>query len=348
MHAVAAISQSALAHNLSIVRKYAPQAKIVSMVKANAYGHHLELAKPLFTADILAVSELSEVQKLRELTQKPILLLSGIFSENDLHEAIQLNCQIVVHDITQLEHLNNCKSPIKVWIKVDTGMYRLGLSNVQLQQSLSQLQNNSNIHIECIMSHFACADEPEHIKNTQQLKYFNQLNTQEFPQSMANSAAILSLRESHFDFVRPGIMLYGVSPFASINQQLLPAMELSAPILSLKSVKAGESVGYGATWQANKDTTIAIVGIGYGDGYPRHAKNGTPVLINNTLCSLAGRVSMDLICVDVGKIDAQVGDRAILWGNDKLRVETIAAYSDTIGYELLTGVSARVTFTQHA
>jgi alanine racemase len=348
MYAVAAISQSALAHNLSVVRKYAPQTKIVSMVKANAYGHHLDLAKPLFAADILAVSELSEVQRLRKLTQKPILLLSGVFSENDLQEAVQLNCQIVVHDISQLKHLNNCQNPVKVWIKVDTGMHRLGLSNEQLQQSLGQLQNNSNIHIECVMSHFACADEPAHIKNTQQLENFNQLNAQEFFHSMANSAAILSLPESHFDFVRPGIMLYGVSPFANINEQLLPAMELSAPILSLKTIKAGESVGYGATWQAHKDTKIAIVGIGYGDGYPRHAKNGTPALINNTLCSLVGRVSMDLICVDIGEVDAQVGDRAILWGNDKLRVETIAAYSDTIGYELLTGVSTRVTFTQRA
>ena len=143
-------------------------------------------------------------------------------------------------------------------------------------------------------------------------------------------------------------MLYGASPFNTPSDQLKPVMKLSAPIVSIKTLQAGESVGYGATWIANIDTTIAIVGIGYGDGYPRHAKNGTPVLINGVLCSLVGRVSMDLICVDIGTTKVNVGDNAILWGDDKLRVETVATYSGTISYELLTGVSSRVEFVQHA
>ena len=198
------------------------------------------------------------------------------------------------------------------------------------------------------MSHFSCADEPGHPKNTQQLNRFNQINVKNINRSMANSAAILSLPESHLDYVRPGIMLYGASPFSDINEQLMPVMELSAPILSLKTIKAGESVGYGASWTAEKQSNIAIVGIGYGDGYPRHAKSGTPVLINNTLCSLIGRVSMDLIAVDIGSLSVKINDRAILWGNDKLRVETVASYSDTIAYELLTGVTSRVEFIQRA
>ena len=348
MHAVAVISQSALSHNLSVVRSYAPKSKIISMVKSNAYGHHLDLVKPLMQADMLAVSELSEVRSLRKLTNKPILLLPGIFNETDLQEAIKLNCHLVFHDLSQLAVINDSKDPIKLWIKVDTGMHRLGLSSDQFQQALSQIKNNSNIHIECVMTHFACADEPTHIKNSQQFDAFNQLNIQHFSRSMANSAAIMSLDKSHFDYVRPGIMLYGASPFSSINEQLMPAMKLSAPILSLKTIKAGESVGYGATWTAEKDSRVAIVGIGYGDGYPRHAKTGTPVLINNTLCTLAGRVSMDLICVDIGDLETHVGDIAILWGDNKLRVETIASYSGTISYELLTGVSSRVAFIQHA
>jgi alanine racemase len=227
-------------------------------------------------------------------------------------------------------------------------MHRLGLPIDQLDQTLNQLKNNSNIHIECIMTHFSCADEPGHIKNSQQFDAFSKLNIQHYSRSMANSAAIMSIDKSHFDYVRPGIMLYGSSPFSNINEQLMPAMELSAPILSLKTIKAGESVGYGATWTAKKDSRIVTIGIGYGDGYPRHAKTGTPVLINNTLCTLAGRVSMDLICVDIGDLEVSVGDIAILWGDSNLRVETVASYSDTISYELLTGVSSRVSFIQRA
>lgn len=348
MNAVAAISQSALAHNLSVVRIHAPQSKVVGMVKANAYGHHLDLITPLFAADILAVSELSEARRLRSLTQKPILLLPGVFTKKDLQEALLLNCHLTFHDLTQLEVLMSSKHPIKLWIKVDTGMHRLGISSDSLKSVLDQLKNHKHIQIECIMSHFSCADEPTHPKNTQQLDTFNQLDTQGFYRSMANSASIISRTKSHFDYVRPGIMLYGASPFSKVDKQLMPVMELSAPILSIKVVKAGESVGYGATWQAEKDTRIAIVGIGYGDGYPRHAKNGTPILINNNLCALAGRVSMDLICVDIKETDAQIGDRAILWGNDQLHVETVASHSQTIAYELLTGVSNRVTFAQRA
>ncbi|MCH9645406.1 MAG: alanine racemase [Proteobacteria bacterium] len=348
MQAVAAISQSALAHNLAVVSAHAPQAKVVGMVKSDAYGHHLDLITPLFTADILAVSELSEARRLRSLTQKPILLLSGVFTEKDLQEAIQLNCHLVFHDLSQLAILMSSQHAVKLWIKIDTGMHRLGIAAQSLSDVLSQIDNHKHIQIECIMSHFACADEPMHPKNTQQLDFFNQLDTKDFYRSMANSAAIMSQVKSQFDYVRPGIMLYGASPFANIDEQLMPVMELSAPILSTKTIKAGEAVGYGATWKADKDTRIAIIGIGYGDGYPRHAKNGTPVLINGTLCTLVGRVSMDLICVDIKQTNAQIGDRAILWGNDKLRVETVALHCQTIAYELLTGVSTRVTFTQRA
>ncbi|MBC8494214.1 MAG: alanine racemase [Candidatus Thioglobus sp.] len=346
MHAVAAISQSALAHNLSIVRAQAPHSKIVSMVKANAYGHHLANSKPLLQADLLGVSELSEARQLRQLCDQPILVLSGVYSATDLNEVVELGCHVVIHHPSQITTIANTTQALNVWLKVDTGMHRLGLSADELNSCIQQLAKNPNIHIEAVMSHFACADEPSNAKNLQQISHFSQLDIARFNRSMANSAAILSRPSAHFDYVRPGVMLYGVSPFGKPDESLQPVMQLSAPVLSIKKINAGDQVGYGATWQAEEDTIIAIIGIGYADGYPRHAKNGTPVLINNKLYPLAGRVSMDLICVDIGDALVNIGDKAILWGHPKLRVETIAQYSDTIGYELLTHVSSRVNFIQ--
>ncbi len=344
MRAIASISQSALTHNLSIVKKNSPNARIVSMVKANAYGHHIDLVNPIINqSDLLGVSERLEAEKLRQTTNKPILLLSGVIKDQELQQAIKLNCQIVVHDKTQLPVINNTKQAINIWIKINTGMNRLGLSTSEYFDCMKLLENNPLINIQCVMSHFACSDEINHPMNQSQLFEFKK-STHSTKRSMANSAAILSNPASHFDYVRPGIMLYGVSPFDTINHNLKPVMQLSAPIMSIKTIKAGDSVGYGATWIANKLTTIATIGIGYGDGYPRHAKNGTPVLINNTLCPLVGRVSMDLICVDISNINANIGDNVILWGNQQLRIETIAKHSSTIAYELLTGVSSRVTF----
>lgn len=345
MRAVATISQSALLHNLSVVKKHAPKAKVVIMVKANAYGHHLDLTLPLLeSSDILAVSELQEAQLLRQISNKPILLLSGVYSNEELQQALDLNCQCVVHHQSQIAIIYNTAQALNVWLKLDTGMHRLGLSVDEYQYCLSNFKNNLLINIECVMSHFACADERNHPMNQTQLEAFNAITNNKNKRSMANSAAILSLPGSHFDIVRPGIMLYGVSPFNDDYFTLKPVMQLSAPIVSIKTLQAGESIGYGATVTADKQTTIATIAIGYGDGYPRHATNNTPILINDTLCPLVGRVSMDMIAVDVGNTKIAIGDRAILWGDKKLRVETVAHHSNTIGYELLTGVSSRVNF----
>ena len=346
MHAIASISQSALTHNLSVVKQLTPGARVVSMIKANAYGHHLDCIHPLIDgSDKLAVSELSEAEKLRAITQRPILLLSGVYSEGELHRAISLDCHIVVHHTSQIAIINNTQKSVNVWLKIDTGMHRLGLSATEYKECLSLFEANSLVEVACVMSHFACADEVDHPMNKTQLNNFKALTVKANNRSIANSAAILSQTEIAFDFVRPGIMLYGASPFNTPDNQLKPAMKLSAPILSIKTLQAGESVGYGATWVADKEITLAVIGIGYGDGYPRHAKNGTPVLINGVLCPLIGRVSMDLICVDISSAKVSVGDSAILWGDEQLRVEVVANNSDTISYELLTGLSARVSFT---
>jgi len=345
MHAIASISQSALIHNLSVVKKLAPGAKVVSMIKANAYGHHLNYVHPLIKgSDLLAVSELAEAEKLRAITERPILLLSGIYSKVELQSAIDLNCHIVVHHTSQIAIVNNSQQAVSVWLKIDTGMHRLGLSAEEYKECLALFDNNPLVEISCVMSHFACADEINHPMNKAQLDCFKTLTTKVNIRSMANSGAILTQPEAIFDFVRPGIMLYGASPFNTTNNQLKPVMRLSAPILSIKKLQAGESVGYGATWTTEKDTTLAVIGIGYGDGYPRHAKSGTPVLINGILCPLVGRVSMDLICVDIGTTRINVGDNAVLWGDKQLPVEVVADNSDTISYELLTGLNARVNF----
>ncbi|OIR23978.1 alanine racemase [Bathymodiolus thermophilus thioautotrophic gill symbiont] len=343
MPAVALISQSALTHNLSIVKNKS-SAKIIAMVKANAYGHHLNLITPLIeNADLLAVSELSEVQKLRQLTNQPILLLSGVYTSEELQQAIDLKCQIVIHHPAQIVLINHNTQALDIWLKIDTGMHRLGLSHDEYRQCLPDFESNALITIKGVMSHFACADELNHPMNLLQLKTFKQLTDNNNNRSMANSAAILSNPAAHFDFIRPGIMLYGASPFADNDHDLQPVMQLSAPVTAIKTIQAGATVGYGSTWVADQPTTIAIIGIGYGDGYPRHAKNGTPVLINDILCPLVGRVSMDMIAIDVSHITVSIGDTAILWGHKKLRVETVAQYSDTLSYELLTGISGRVS-----
>ncbi|MBE8189521.1 MAG: alanine racemase [Candidatus Thioglobus sp.] len=344
MRAQASISQSALAHNLSIVKHYAPQAKIVAMVKANAYGHRLNHISPLLeNADLLGVSELSEAQELRQKTNKPILLLSGIFSNAEMQQAAALNCHIVVHNPNQIALISQAKQAQNVWIKINTGMNRLGLSAENYHKCLEQFQANPLVKITAIMSHFACADEPNHPLNAKQLDDFTTLTDGKNKRSMANSAAILS-KLATFDFVRPGIMLYGVSPFSNNTYQLKPAMQLSAKILAIQTLEKGQSVGYGGTWTANQKTTIATIGIGYADGYPRGAQRGTPVLINNALCPLVGRVSMDLITVDISKITAKIGDKVILWGDEKISVNTVAKFSNTISYELLAAVSSRVSF----
>lgn len=348
MRAVATISQSALTHNLSIVRNFAPQAKIAAMVKANAYGHHIDLIMPIIdNVDVLAVSNLTEAKTLRAISKRPILLLLGVYSAEELQQAQDLNCQIVVHHPQQIPLISASTQPLSVWIKIDTGMHRLGLSVDEYQQCRSDFEQNPLISVDCVMSHFACADESNHALTNAQIKVFNAIVDNSINRSMANSAAILSQSEAIFDIVRPGIMLYGASPFPADDFNLQPVMQLSAPIVSIKTVQSSECVGYGAGWVADKPSVLAVVGIGYGDGYPRHAKNGTPVLINDTLCSLVGRVSMDMIVVDItDATDAtiKIGDKAILWGDEKLRVETVAKYSNTIGYELLTSVSERVKF----
>jgi alanine racemase len=349
----AVIDLDALRHNFSTIQKIAPNSRVIAVVKANAYGHGLsKIAKALPEAEMFAVATPAEAYTLRRagITQ-PILLLEGFFEAKELLKIVNNDLQIVVHHSPQLEALKNLKTDKKlnIWLKVDSGMNRLGFKVDELPQVEQQLSE-----IDCInkpvrlMSHFASADDPKDDFSDVQLETFL-ATTQHlvWERSMANSAGILDAKNSHFDWVRPGLILYGCSPMigtTGADYGLRPVMNLESQIMSIKHLKKGESTGYGRHWFAENDTVIGLVAIGYGDGYPRHAKNGTPVWVNGRTVPLVGRVSMDMLAVELGPEHSEkIGDRVVLWGKE-LPAEVVAPHADTIPYTLSCGVTGRVHF----
>jgi len=351
---VAKINLAALKHNLSRVKQLtAKSCRIMSVIKANAYGHGaIEVAKALDDSDAFAVARLDEALRLRESgISKPIVILEGVNSEADLHQAAKHALSLVFHHESQINLLmaTQLKSPLNFcWLMVETGMHRLGLAMGKYEDALTQLSSSSNIVGQVgLMSHFANADAVDDSRNTQQLTHLKQLITQnEVPTSMANSAAILSYPDSHGDWIRPGLMLYGISPFEDQSAQeldLKPAMQLQSQITAIQELKAGDQVGYGGDWTAEKETRIAIVSIGYGDGYSRQLSNKASVVIEGQIAAVIGRVSMDMITVDISMLgNINVGDKVTLWGDEHLAVETIAELANTIPYELVCQVSERV------
>ncbi len=339
----------ALKSNLNQVRAFAPKAKILAVIKANAYGHGMiRVAKQLSQADAFGVESVDEAIKLRNNGfLHRILLLEGVFSAAELTMVIQHRLDFVIHSQIQLDWLVNLNSSsiFNVWIKLDTGMHRLGFlpeDLLDVQRKLSCLKSSPIIHY---LSHFASADEDLEFTQ-QQLTVFNELTANtNVPKSLANSAAIQNFSASHFEWVRPGIMLYGAGVLNGQEglNKLKPVMTLVSEITSLKWIKAGESVGYGQAWKAKKRSLIGVVAIGYGDGYPRHAPTGTPVLIQEKKIPIVGRVSMDMITIDLtaSNLDIEVGEPVTLWGKG-LAVDLIAKYAGTISYELLCGVTKRV------
>ncbi|WKE66238.1 alanine racemase [Gallaecimonas kandeliae] len=351
--ATAVIDTKALKHNLAVVRRHAPGAQVMAVLKANAYGHNqVEVAKALAGADAFAVARLNEALALRSagITQ-PLVMLEGCFNASDLAVMASSGVQAIFHTQEQLAMLQAVAmpKPIKAWVKVDTGMHRIGLAPAAVPDYLAALKATGKVEEEVgLISHFACADEPGHPLNQAQLARFAPLAAAwQGPVSMSNSAAVLSLPAAHFDWVRPGLMLYGSCPMVGqvgADYDLKPAMRLVSSLISVKQVKQGETVGYGAIWQARQDTQIGVVAMGYGDGYPRHARAGTPVFVNGRIVPLVGRVSMDMVTVDLGP-DAtdQVGDEVELWGT-QVPVEQVAQCADTISYELLCNIAQRVRY----
>lgn len=348
--ALITIDTAALRHNLAQVKKLAPDSQVLAMVKANGYGHGMTMvAKALHDADGFGVASIDEGIALREAgIKQPIFLMEGLFSADELTLAALHHFTLVIHHEPQIAMLQSVKlkTPLSVWLKVNTGMNRLGLSTDDFRDGYQVLMASPVVDKPIgVMTHFAEADNPKSDATLKQLEAFMPLvEGLDSPMSLCNSAGICSLPMAHADWVRPGLMLYGASPFANetgADRGLKPVMTFSSRLIAIQSVKKGQKVGYGGTWTAKSDTRIGIVAAGYGDGYPQQAKNGTPVLVNDTICPLAGRVSMDMLTIDLkNNMGATIGDPVTLWG-EGLPVETVANHCLTSPYELLTSMTVR-------
>ena len=347
----AVIDLQALRHNYQLAESLAPESKTIPMVKANAYGHGaVKVAQALADlAPAFGVACIEEALELRSAgIKQPILLLEGVFDAAELKVAATKGFWVMVENHPQKDAIINADLalPLTVWLGVDTGMHRLGFQPSDIAEVYQCLNNSRNISQPIVFtSHFACADDLDSAVTVKQIDTFKACAPVTALQSLANSAAILAWPKAQREWQRPGYMLYGNSPFSAAQEnadQLKPVMSFESAVISLRNIAAGEPVGYTGNWTAQRDSRIATITVGYGDGYPRNAINGTPVLINGVRCPLVGRVSMDMITVDVTELtEVTIGDRAVLWGPE-LPVNEVASYCDSIGYELLTRMPGRV------
>lgn len=320
----------------------------MAIIKANAYGHGLvATAHALASADAFGVARLEEGLALREAgIDARIVLLEGVFSSAELSAATRARFEIVVHTFEQIAMLetNADTVPSHVWVKIDTGMNRLGFRPEELSHAWQRLQRIVPAGLR-VMTHFAAAEARDKSMTCEQLDRFETLTAQlGVERSIANSAGLILWDEARVDWVRPGLMLYGISPIPGVSASELdlhPAMTLSTQLISVRRVPIGETVGYNGTWSASRSSSIGIAAVGYGDGYPRNMRSGTPALVNRREAVVVGRVSMDMIAIDVTDVEAKVGDPVTLWG-EGLPAERIAPYADTIPYELVCGISQRV------
>lgn len=362
---IANLSTDNLLHNLQIIKKIANKSKIIAMVKANAYGHGLRsIARRLQKqVDFVGVAAIDEALQLRQVNINiPIVLIEGVFEPEELIVAAKENFFVVFHNELQLNWLRDLTASASIpnslnaWLKIDTGMSRLGFNLQEAHDIYKSLIINPNIAKPLgIMSHFACADEYNHKLNKIQIDNFTNFikqldlsNSKDLMyRSFCNSAGVFNFPEQHYEVIRPGLALYGVSPLYNYTRQdlhLKPVMTLQTTIIAVKCLPKNSSVGYGAEFICPKDLKIAVIAVGYGDGYPRIIKPGMPVLINGRCCNVIGRVSMDMAAVDLQNcIDAKIGDPVVLWGNN-LPIEEVAKYTNNSVYDLLTGVQNRVKF----
>jgi alanine racemase len=344
----ARIDLSALRHNLAVARRRAPNSRLWAIVKANAYGHGMARTWRAFeAADGLALLELEDALWLREQGwAKPLLMLEGFFDESDLQAFVQHRLTAVVHHAEQLALIDRSRlaARLDVYLKINTGMNRLGFRPAQSRAALERLRASGKIGSITLMTHFPDADGPRGVAES--LAAFDAAaQGLALAASTANSAALLRFPQTHRDWVRPGIMLYGCSPFADQSAQaigVVPAMTLTSRIIALQHLSAGERVGYAGLFTADRAMRLGVVALGYADGYPRHAPLGTPVLVAGKRTRTLGRVSMDLLCVDLAELpDAGVGSEVTLWGQG-LPADEVAASAGTVSYELLCALSARV------
>ncbi len=348
--ATATIDLSAIRHNYALAQKLSPFSRNMAIIKANAYGHGaIPVARALPNADAFGVACIEEAIELREAgITKPILLLEGFFTPDELDYISENNIWCAIHDVAQIDILasRSLPNPINIWLKMDSGMHRLGIAPSQYVAAYHRLQELDCVKKIVLMSHFSSADDLTKPKTHAQISIFDAtVKRLDAPVSMANSAGLLAHPQSRRNCQRCGIMLYGASPFTeelACAKELRPAMSLTSEIIAVRDIQAGECVGYGETWTASKDMRIGTVAMGYADGYPRHAKNGTPVLVNNVRTQLVGRVSMDMLSVDLTEMDdVKIGSPVELWGKN-ISANEVAACADTIPYTLFTGITNRV------
>jgi alanine racemase len=349
---VISIDIAALQQNFKYIKQLAPNSQVISVIKANAYGHgHIEVAHALDDSDAFAVARLSEALELRQAGIKhKIILLEGVNTAADLQTAADHDLSLVFHHPSQIDLLETThitKLLSFCWLMVETGMHRLGISSDNVAKTLEAISRSEKIADPVgLMSHFANADLVDDPRNQIQLDKVLSCVDTKHEISMANSAAILSFPDSHQQWLRPGLMLYGVSPFddkTATDLGLKPVMQLKSVITSIQQISKGDQVGYGGDWTASGGQTVGIVSIGYGDGYSRHLSGVGQVLINGKHAQVVGRVSMDMICIDLDdRSDVNIGDEVVLWGDEQLPIELVAKQANTIPYELMCQVSGRV------
>jgi len=337
-----------MAHNLRVARSHAGTARVFAVVKANAYGHGLSRARrAMAAADGFAVLTLEEAANLRQMgVDQPILLLEGIFSADEIATCAELDLWPVLHHSTHLDWLQQ-RPParaIQVFLKFDSGMHRLGFPLADHATIIERTRNLPGVAGVTLMTHFAQADEAAGV-DWQLQPFLRSMAGYGLPWSSANSPALLRYPQTQGAWVRPGIMLYGASPFADVSAEQLrlkPAMSLQSEIISVQTLQRGEGVGYGQLFRAERAMRVGVVACGYADGYPRHALTGTPALVNGRASQTLGRVSMDMLCVDLSEFaDAGIGSPVELWG-ERLSVDAVAAAAGTSSYELLCALAARV------
>lgn len=347
----ATINLSAIRHNYRLAKELAGQSRALAVVKADAYGHgavrvSLALADQ---ADGFAVAAIEEALELRAAgIDKPILLLEGFFETDELQLIEQHNLSFVVHSQTQIDRLMQYSGSARfnVWLKLDIGMHRLGIPLHHALNALTRLLSLSCVKDLTLMAHFSCADELNNPITEQQLNAFLKTTAgRGLPVSLSNSAAILGWPQTHHNWVRPGLMLYGATPYEQPHPQadrLQPAMSLTTEVIAVRTINEGEAVGYGASWRAERPSRIGTLAIGYADGYPRQMRSGAPILIDGQKTQIVGRVSMDMVTVDLTDLpQAKIGSCAELFGENLLASE-LAPWAATIPYTLFTGITRRV------
>ncbi len=344
------INPRAARHNLEWVRRHAPGAHTMAVIKADGYGHGIARMARLFDgADAFAVAAIEEAVTLREAgIGKPIVLLEGPFEAAELELVHALGLEIVVHNHEQLDMLRGAPAPRALWLKFDTGMHRLGFDPERAHDAITRARA-CGIPLR-FMTHFANTHHRGDLSVHAQIDRFEQLlANQAGERSLANSGAILAYPRAHADWVRPGLMLYGVSPFdheVGVDLGLQPVMTLRSRLISVRQVRAGEAVGYGGAYVCPEDMPVGVLAYGYGDGYPRHAQTGTPVLVRGIRTQVIGHCSMDMMTVDLRPVpDARFGDPVTLWGVG-LPIEEVARASGTIPYELLCRVRMRAQYEE--